>query len=89
MITTSSSKKISQRLEKTERRIQEEAESHSKTERETLEGTRERTRKILGSNEADKEGKERATEEAETKSRRILASVRKHHKDYHRIMARA
>ena len=44
---------------------------------------------IWGSNEANKEEKESTTEEGETKSRCISASVRKHHKDHQKTMTRA
>ena len=68
-------RQVRQRLEGTERRTHEKAEGHSKTERGTLRGTREGAGLILGSNKTNKKEKESTTEEAETKSRCILALV--------------
>ena len=68
------------------------------TEKETPEGTRETNKgaregagPILGPNKTnEKEEKDgRTIEEVETKSRRILAGVRKHHTNHHRIVVRA
>ena len=82
-------RQVRQRLEETKRRTQEKAENHSKTERETLRGTREGAGPILGSNETNKEERESTTEEVETKRRCISASVSRHHKDHQRSMTRA
>ena len=64
-------------------------ESHLKTEKETQRGTREGAGPIAGPNKTNKEEKESTTEEAETKSRCIPPSVRRHHTDHQRTLARA
>ena len=65
---SSIARKIRQRLEKSEQNIHEEAKSHLEIERRTLGGTREGPGEILGSNEANKEEKEKTQKKQKQKT---------------------